>query len=169
MFDPIVAFYSGEPDTQGRTLGTMLSGSDDWLESTHDYIQWMFPTRERSAVNPRAPIVRRDTEHAFTEREELRQALSLSLERMLGFYGLKRIDGKIEQDDTRFPQRAAVWLRPGNHNHLRLTRIMKSLAILGLPDLARSLQHCLVDIYEGPGHSRITRETAEYWLSALDR
>ena len=170
--DRITSFYSGGVDDRGRTLERILAWPDEELEAVHDYIQWMFPTVAPSAVNPSAPLVSGATVTTFRARPELRDALRRSLDRMLSFYGLRRTDDsgnvRIEIDETRFNDRARVWLRPGHHNHLRLTRIMQSLAALGLMPEAKALQRCLVtDVYAGPGHNRITPDTYEYWMDAL--
>jgi hypothetical protein len=171
--DPIVAFYSGGSDDRGRTLDEILSWPDDRLETVHDYIQWVFPTVAPSGVNPYAPLVTSQTTAAFTSRADLRGRVRTALDRMLLFYGLRREvdargDVRIEIDAARFRDRARTWLRPGNHNHLRLTRIMQSLAALGLGAEAKALQHCLVaDLYDGPGAARITPDTYRFWLTAL--
>jgi hypothetical protein len=170
--DRIVAFYSGGTDDQGRTLEEILGGSDHFLEVTHDYIQWLFPTSVRSGVNPSAPLVTADTAAAFAARPELRDGLSRALDRMLAFYGLRRnVDAqgglKIAIDWAALPDGTPSWLRPHDHNHLRLTRIMKSLAELGLASEAKALQRCLIaDVCEGPGARRVTHETHGFWLSA---
>ena len=166
--DPIVSFYSGGTDDRGRTLDAILAWSDDRLEAVHDYIQWVFPTRAPSGVNPFAPLVTADTTAGF-ESPDLRARLRRSLDRMLAFYGLRRTTdvagaSAIMVDPVRFEARAAQWLTPGNHNHLRLTRIMQSLAALGLEPEARALQRCLLtDIAEGAGRGRITPATLGYW------
>lgn len=170
--DRITSFYSGGVDDGGRTLQRILAWPDEKLEAVHDYIQWMFPTVAPSAVNPSGPLVAGATITAFRERPALRDGLRRSLDRMLVFYGLRRTHDsgnvRIEIDETRFTDRARVWLRPGHHNHLRLTRIMQSLAALGLMPEAEALQRCLVtDVYDGPGHDRITPDTYEYWMDAL--
>ena len=54
MTDPVVSFYAGGRDSQGRTLAEILAWGDDELEAVHDYIQWMFPTSRPSGVNPDA-------------------------------------------------------------------------------------------------------------------
>jgi hypothetical protein len=172
--DRIVAFYSGDLDDSGRTLEQIWMWSDDELELVHDYIQWVFPTPQPSAVNPSAPLVTAETASAFQASDELREAVGHSLDRMLAFYGLRRsplpASLRIEINPDRFPERAKYWLSPGNHNHLRLTRIMQSLSALGLMSEARALQRCLVDdIYEGPGRGRITDDSYEFWLSAVPR
>jgi hypothetical protein len=171
--DAVVAFYSGGPDVRNRTLAELWSWSDDRLEAVHDYIQWMFPTVQPSGVNPFAPLVTRQTVQSFETDALLRDRLRRSLDRMLSFYGLRRVGSsgageRIEMDPDRFDDRAANWLHPGNHNHLRLTRIMDSLATLGLPQEARALQQCLLkDVSEGPGRQRITRSTVEFWRRAV--
>ena len=170
--DAVVAFYSGGLDTEGRTLEHLWSWSDDRLEAVHDYIQWMFPTVQASGVNPFAPLVTRQTIQTFESDARLRDRLRRSLDRMLSFYGLRRVgtvdgDHRIEIDPARFADRAANWLQPGNHNHLRLTRIMESLNTLGLRQDARALQRCLLeDVCEGPSGGRVSRSTIEFWKRA---
>ena len=165
--DPIAAFYSGAADSEGRTLAEILEWDDDRLEMVHDYIQWLFPTRQPSGVNPIAPTVTAETIRRFAGDLELRERLRRAFDRMLVFYGLKRRGARIEIDDARFPARAGVWLHSGNHNHLRLTRIMDSLATLGLPDEALALQRCLLeDVAGGPGAGRMSPRTLDFWRSA---
>jgi hypothetical protein len=166
--DPIVAFYSGGRDAAWRTLDEILSWDDDRLEVLHDYIQWMFPTRQASGVNPLAPRVTDQTARAFERDVALRIRLRCAFDRMLAFYGLRLDAGLVEIDETRFPARAGVWLHPGNHNHLRLTRIMDSLATLGLRAEARALQQCLLeDVVRGPGAGRVSPATIEFWRRAV--
>ncbi len=167
--DPLVTFYSGAPDAEGRTLAGILAWDDARLEAVHDYIQWVFPAREPSGVNPLAPLVTDETVRVFTRDAALRARLRQALDRMLVFYGLTWKGGRIAIDASRFPVRARVWLRPGNHNHLRLTRILKSLAALGLPAEARALQRCLLeDICAGPGAGSVSPRTADFWRRAVD-
>ncbi len=170
--DRVVGFYSGGLDDRGRTLQEIWTWSDEELEQVHDYIQWVFPTPQPSGVNPSAPLVTPETTRAFHERPELRRALGHSLDRMLAFYGFRRGAMadllRIETAPERFPERAPHWLWPGNHNHLRLTRILQSLSSLGLTDEARALQRCLVhDVYEGPGRGKITADTYRFWSRAV--
>ena len=170
LADPIVAFYSGGVDLEGRTLAGILEWDDDRLEIVHDYIQWVFPTRQPSGVNPLAPRVTDATVRTFAEEPELRERLRRALDRMLVFYGLGRRAARVEIDDTRFPVRARTWLQPGNHNHLRLTRIMDSLETLGLREEALARQRCLLeDVAGGSGAGRVSPRTLEFWRSALAR
>lgn len=167
-----MGFYSGGADDRGRTLEGILAWADDTLENVHDYIQWVFPTRAGSGVNPSAPLVTDATISAFMS-PALQDRLRRALNRMLEFYGLTSSTtsgGSVEItiDPSRFAQRSRNWLHPGNHNHLRLTRMMESLQALGLEAEAAALQRCLlIDVFGREGRNRITRQTYEYWSGAL--
>ncbi|MGH9409262.1 MAG: opioid growth factor receptor-related protein, partial [Vicinamibacterales bacterium] len=119
-------------------------------------------------VNPSAPLVTDDDVAAFARDAALRDRLRAAFDRMLAFYGLRRTGGRIEIDPARFPDRARVWLHRGNHNHLRLTRIMDSATTLGLTDDARALQRCLLDdVCRGPLGDRVTPRTKGFWQRAV--
>lgn len=166
--DPIVAFYGGGRDHAGRALAEILSWNDDGLEATHDFIQWLFPTRQPSGVNPDAPLVTDATRAAFDADLVLRDRLRSALDRMLDFYALRRRAHRIEIDPSRLPLRARVWLRPNNHNHLRLTRMMQSLDALGLRDDALALQRCLLDdICGGSEGENVSKRTVAFWREAV--
>jgi hypothetical protein len=78
---------------------------------------------------------------------------------MLRFYGL----------DAGAPPSVRHWLSAGNHNHLRITRIIKCLRLLGLEADAQEFYQRLAGIYEQerrkprPG---ITAETFRFWSAA---
>ena len=165
----LLAFYRGDaPDWNGRRLEEIWSWTDERLEAVHDYIQWMFPLSVPSGANPGAPILGPITIGAFGTSDELRERLWRSLRVMLRFYGLEetRTAGALHIRRTeRFTGRARAWLSPGNHNHLRLTRIMTSLGELGLAAPARALWECLSRI-AADFPDRVTPATLEYWRAA---
>lgn len=166
--DPAVSFYSGGRDSEGRTLEEILTWNDERLEAVHDYVQWLFPTRRPSGVNLFAPLVSDETVRAFEQNPSLRAGLRRALERMLTFYGLRWTGARIEIDTPRFSARAHVWLHPGNHNHLRLTRIMDSLATLGLREEAAALQRCLTeDVAAGERRGQVSSRTISFWRQAF--
>lgn len=163
MSDPIVTFFRGGRNADGRTIQQILAWDDERLEAAHDYIQWLFPLREPSPVNPIAPVVRDETVAAFARDAALRDRLRMALDRMLLFYGLQQRAARIEIDAARFPARAGVWLHAGNHNHLRLTRIMQSLATLGLRQEALALQRCLLEDVYAEHPRQISETTLRFW------
>jgi hypothetical protein len=86
----LVSFYDGTGrDHRGRRLSEILQWSTGRLESSHDYIQTLFPLPEESGVNWSAPIIDRQVFDAFRSRQELKERLRDSFKKMLWFYGFK--------------------------------------------------------------------------------
>ncbi len=164
---PIVSFHRGSGrDARGRTLDEILAWDDERLEAVHDYIQWLFPLMEPSRFNPYAPLLTPADRAAFHEDAGLAANLRRAFERMLTFYGfvLDRSEvGVRVSRSAAWTERSAEWLHPGNHNLLRLTRILKSLMLLGQPELAHALHVALHSAAKG----RIAGETLVFWENAV--
>jgi Opioid growth factor receptor (OGFr) conserved region len=166
---PLVSFYrDGARDGQGRTLSEILAWRDDDLEDIHDFIQWLFPLPERSGANPTAPTLNPEVIAAFRSTPAMRERLRQALDRMLAFYGLawdQQSPMLVIVRAPGFPERADNWLRPMNHNHLRLTRILRSTLLLGLEAESKALFDALNAIYrEFP--TRISARTHAFWSDA---
>ncbi len=169
---PLIAFYrDGARDDRGRTLTEILAWSDDRLEDVHDFIQWLFPLPERSGANPGAPTLDAPTIEAFHATAAMRDRLRQAFERMLRFYGLAWVSAATGGAVERLPdfrERAQNWLWPMNHNHLRLTRILRSTLLLGLEAESKALFHALNAVYrEYP--DRIAARTHAFWKDAAQR
>jgi Opioid growth factor receptor (OGFr) conserved region len=91
---------------------------------------------------------------------------------MLAFYGLEIVESH-PPTVSRAPSlvaRSDNWLTASNHNHLRITRILKCMRILGLEVEATAFFDCLADIYseeatkEFPG---ISDESFRFWQAAV--
>jgi hypothetical protein len=172
MESPLLRFYRGDaPDSEGRRIEQLWTQDDDYLERVHDYIQWLFPLRERSGFNPDAPVLTEADVAACRDSPDLRARLRQSLDRMLAFYGFRWTNGPetapaIERAEN-YADRAANWLGAGNHNHLRLTRILRCLTILGLVEEARALFAALDRVYRDES-TQITTRTYAFWKDTLD-
>lgn len=170
--DRLINFYSGKSsDDAGRTIEDIWRFSFSDLEEIHDYIQWLFPLKTRSAFNPDAPTLKSDTITVFHADSNLRDRVRRSLEVMLTFYGLEMDRSNpahpIIQKSKSFPTRSVSWLQPYDHNHLRLTRILTSLRLLGLPELSVAFYRCLQEIVkENP--ERVASETVSFWVKTQD-
>ena len=163
----LLAFYRGHGgDDRGRRLHDILAQDDRWLESTHDYIQWLFPLREPSRVTPDAPLIDADVVQAFAGDEALRGRLQASLDRMLAFYGLHRENGRIASS-PQWPARRGNWFTQPTHNSLRITRILKSCVALGLRDEATLLLDALERLCAGEADCGVGETTLGYWRAAL--
>ncbi len=167
MTNRVIEFYSGRaPDHAGRFLHEIRQWPDDRLEDIHDFIQWLFPLTEPSMVNASTPVLDLETIQTFASETSLRQNLKQSFLRMLRFYGLEMQSGDTIRKASNFAERSRNWLRPGNHNHLRITRILKSLTLLGLNTEAAAFLKCLETIYaEAPG--KISAISMEFWRKAI--
>jgi len=167
----IVAFYEGTcTDDCGRSLEDILRFDDDRLEAVHDFIQWLFPLPERSGANPSAPILDRAAIAEFHARHELHAALRRSLDRMLTFYGFEW-SGKRITKSASFHERSSSWLTAKNHNHLRLTRMLRSLNLLGEPQAARALFDALEGVYADErcsGRTAISQRSFQFWKTAVE-
>ena len=169
----IVAFLQGTGrDDRGRSIADVHGFSLEALEDTHDYIQWLFPLNEPSRAQPQSPVLDDETARAIREDLIARDSLRKSFDVMLRFYGLALERGPVGDFGWRvtrtkdFVRRARVWLTRGNHNFLRLTRILASLTLLGEPALARALLLALVDI--GAEYREVIGgETLGYWNRAV--
>jgi Opioid growth factor receptor (OGFr) conserved region len=99
--------------------------------------------------------------------------MRVSFLRMLAFYGLEIVEScpPTVRRAPSFAARSNNWLVASNHNHLRVTRILKSMWTLGLETEATAFFNCLADIYseeaarDSPG---ISDETFRFWQSAVD-
>jgi Opioid growth factor receptor (OGFr) conserved region len=165
----IIGFYSGtEPDHRGRYLHEIQQWADDQLEAVHDYIQWLFPLPEPSGFNAAAPILTRESIEEFRRRAELQQKLRISFLRMMNFYGLEDRSGEqfMVTRSPNFATKATVWLSRGNHNHLRITRILRCLSLLGLEAEAKAFFDLLSEICEDEQNKplpAISDRTMLYW------
>jgi hypothetical protein len=163
---PIIGFYLGEsPDHRGRFIDDLWNMTHDELETCHDYIQWLFPNWTASRFSPAAPLLDEEVCQAFLNDAELQARLLESFDVMLDFYGLAR-NGEEFVRSPDFERRSGFWLTTGNHNHLRLTRILLCLWSVGFPELASSLHRCLVEIDRRfPG--RFSERTWAHWNDAV--
>ena len=166
----LVSFYRGDGrDHRGRSLSDIHEFDFDELEFNHDYIQWLFPLPEPSGANAAAPLLSKEDIAAFVSDESLRRTLLQSFELMLDFYGLELVvagrDEKIVRRPT-FNERSAPWLKDANHNFLRISRILRSLTLLGCSRYATAFLECLEGIYaENP--QTIGTTTMGYWRRSV--
>ena len=110
----LVNFLNGTgPDHQGRYLGDIWDFDDKAIEQTHDFIQWMFPLTEKSMSVPGVPVLSTNDIKAICTSEVARSNLEKSAQWYLGFL-----------------QRNDHWIKSYDHNHLRITRVIKSVRLL---------------------------------------
>jgi hypothetical protein len=163
---PLIAFYLGEAtDHAHRTIDDLWALSPFWLEHTHDYIQWLFPIPEAGRFNGFAPLLGEDERACFAASAELQERHRRSLDVMLEFFGLTRDLNSIVPLPT-LNIREYIWLKRGGHNHLRISRIIRSLHLCHQPELARTFQQAVIEI--GTRHGVVSEQSIDYWRAASD-
>ncbi|KAE9366064.1 hypothetical protein N431DRAFT_446277 [Stipitochalara longipes BDJ] len=164
----LISFYEGTSrDHRGRRLSEILQWGADRLESSHDYIQTVFPLPEASGMNWDAPIIDRQVFDAFRSRAELRGRLKDSFRKILWFYGFKLgyEDGKVKiSKGDNYDEHSGNWNNRFDHNHLRITRIIRCLRVLGLEDEAKAFRIALEN-----ATTRVDSRSREFWRRAAER
>jgi len=163
---PIVDFYSGKAtDTSGRNLREIHTWIiTSWKMSMITFngcFRWPSPV---SIIHLHTFLMRNKSLN-FTRMPNYEQSYCHRFDIMLGFYGFERNNMSIIRSN-KWEERNPNWLRTGNHNHLRLTRIFRSLSILGLKDYAYALFEVLNAIFAERSNV-ISDTTMEYWKHAL--
>lgn len=144
---PIVAFYTeAGTDHRGRTFKDYMSMGDSAREYTHDYIQWLFPLTEASRFNEDAPVLTEEDIQVLCESKTAQYRLTLAALRMESFYW------NYEH-----------WRNERDHNHMRITRILKCLRLLGAQDLANEFA-CM--LHACPEQEELA-EAWPFWEEAL--
>ena len=145
----IVSFLEGKtPDRRGRILAMLQQQTDHQAETTHDYIQWLFPLDEPSRSVNGVPVL---TE---LEIEEIRQSslaqanLARSARWFLGF---------LERNNH--------WITKYNHNHLRITRVIKSLRQLTSDEAADEFRDKVLAL-AGDNLNLVDQKARAFWNSA---
>lgn len=167
---PCAAFLSGEENKIG-TIQRIVNFSDEQLENSHTYIQHVFPLKEHSNFNSSAPVLS-DEEVNWINSEEgnvARNNLKKMFLRMLDFYGMSLVNKNghlLCILNSNFHDKADNWFHMDNHNYLRITRILKSLRLLGLEEHALAFYNALSHLYENYP-DKISEETFNYWTDAI--
>lgn len=145
----VFEFLSGiSSDTTGRFINDILALDDEKLEYIHDYIQWTFPLTEASGSNFNAPVLTAQDIEDIKASKQAQANLVLLTERMTRFF-------EVSKDLCRFT----------NHNHLRVTRIIKSLRILRSDELADHFKQRVFFIV-GESGMEVNPLTIEIWKAA---
>lgn len=145
----IAAFLAGDGrDGAGRTVSEVLAFDDDQLEGRHDFIQWLFPLPEPSRAVPGSPVLTGEDIAVVRLSPAAQASLRAAAERMLRFYSATR-----------------TWRASSDHNHLRITRIIRSLRLLTSDAEADAFRSAVLKVL-GPDRSRINPTTLQFWSAA---
>nr|WP_321986279.1 opioid growth factor receptor-related protein [uncultured Lichenicoccus sp.] len=166
----ILDFLRGSrTDTGSHSIGQIQAWDDSRLEAVHDYIQWLFPLPEASGFNPDAPILTQSDIAHLKREPALQDALRRSWQRMLAFYRLDALGqpGASASDLDVATVIHAPWMRPGDHNMLRISRMLRCLALAGLARESALTLAGLERVFADPAGARaIGARSLGYWRDA---
>ena len=145
----IVGFLEGKiPDHRGRILAVLLQQTDHQAEATHDYIQWLFPLDEPSRSVNGAPVLT-ELDIGEIKKSSLAQGnLAKSARWFLGFL-----------------ERNRHWVTKYDHNHLRITRVIKSLRLLASDKAADEFRGKVLAA-AGDNLHLVDQKARGFWASA---
>ena len=110
----VLGFLNGTAaDIHGRTFDDVMAFSDEQIERTHNFVQWLFPLNEPSLSVPGSPCLS-DAEITTIKDSGVAVAnLNMAANWFLDFL-----------------VRNQHWIKPYDHNQLRITRVIKSLRLV---------------------------------------
>ena len=135
-------------DHQKRMITEIWGWSDNAWEEEHDFIQWLFPLNEKSMAVPNAPVIREPEITWIQESEKAQGSLQKSTDRYKEFLASEK-----------------YWKLSHNHNHLRITRVIKSLRLLRSDDEANRFKHWIAGEL-GDHIDKISEKTKQFWRLA---
>jgi hypothetical protein len=163
----VLDYYRGqETDTDGRLLTEILAWPDGAFEAGHGLIQWLFPLPEPSKFSSEAPVLTEQDIAAFKSDPVLQANLMRSFKRILTFLGLALSgDGQVVEGQNFTARVSDVWTNP-NHNWGRISRILRSLMLLGMEAQAHAFYQRLDAIYSSKKFP-ISADTFRHWTEAV--
>lgn len=176
----ITEFYYGSGDPYAFEDIVHGVWSDEKLDACHDYIQWLFPTDEPSQFC-NAPLVSEEDKVLFQTDEELGNRLTSAAKRFFEFLGLDLtvMEDEVTDDEVTFDptvivvrgdnfseRRPYVW-KEFNHNWLRITRVLRSLQVLGCAELAQAFFVCLQGLRDSEGIAE-SGTSFSHWEKAME-
>jgi hypothetical protein len=145
----IVGFLEGKTsDHRGRVLAMLLQQTDHQAETTHDFIQWLFPLDEPSRSVMSTPVLNELDIEEIRQSELAQQNLVKSASWFLGF---------LERNDH--------WITKYDHNHLRITRVIKSLRLLTSDEAADEFRDKMLSLI-GDELVLVDQKARRFWASA---
>ena len=141
-----IDFLLGEANPDGLHVDEIMDMDSSTLEHKHGWVQWAFPTWERSRYNPEAPTLSRH-ELASVPPDELKLLRAVVL--------------SLAQHYMDFLRTTSHWRHPNDHNHLRICRMLKCLRLFKLSEMAMEVYAFAI---RGTSYSD---ETRRHWHDAL--
>ena len=135
-------------DHQKRMITDIWTWQDEAWEEEHDFIQWLFPLNEKSMSVPNSPVIREPEISWIRDSQKAQNSLKRSTKRYKEFLTNEK-----------------YWKLSHNHNHLRITRVIKSLRMLCGDEDANDFKYWVASQL-GDKIDRIDAKTKQFWRLA---
>jgi hypothetical protein len=157
----IINFYKDEmmPEAK-RKLSDIWKWNDSRLENAHDFIQWIFPTREKSRFNYSSHVLNCELIKIMKNDEEIMANLRTSFDVMFAFYGWRIND---DGDNVERLEKPMKWIK-FCHNYDRITRILNCLNIFDVKLSKMFFLAMCHTVLKYPKNKNLVKSYFEYWL-----
>jgi hypothetical protein len=159
---PILRFYLGERvHPNGKTIHEILDLSGPHIGHTGGVIQWLFPLARPSTHVPGAPTFTPHELDLFRVEPKLRDLYMTGVNRFLEKFGIavNGTTGSIAPDYGAMKK----WRYPSYHGFMPVTRILRSMKLLGFTAESVTLLKLLLLCNHGGGGNLIDKVTLDVW------
>ena len=160
----ILKFFLGERvHPNGRTIHEILNiGGPKMVGSTGGVVQWLFPLTIPSRHVPSAPTLSPYEVAAFRSEPKLRELYLIGVNRFLQRWAIAvhGTSASIEADFCRQKK----WMYATSHSFMPITRILRSLKLLGFPEEFATLRKTLLLCNKRMGGKPVDRVTFDIWM-----
>jgi hypothetical protein len=141
-------FYENKYINNIIDLQTIMKYDYVKLEACHNYIQWLFPLPEPSLFNDKSPVLTDDDILEFRSNKLMLDNLNKSISLMKDFY-----------------YNNVHWMNCENHNHLRISRIIRSIFLItGNKQLSEDFYDFIIsELKNNNCYNNISNLTLTYW------
>lgn len=134
------------------------------FDTKHDFIQWMFPNRSASPINPLAPRLEDKHLALYKFSGELRKQVGRSIAKFLRFLGIEEVGGELVRTGN-YEKGFQYWVCRFDHNHKRISRLLTFLCEIGEREQAEVLLSYLER--ELAAHDLLGIEAVPYWRAIM--
>ena len=154
--DLIRFFKNEETDSKWRYHQDILQFTNEQIEYNHDFIQWIFPTIEKSQFHPDSPTIDKRFKERFQKDELAKYNYCKSCQLYLNYIGFHCENGNIQCIKS-----GRIYELP-YHNQLRITRMLNSLNQVGNNPCSANVYQALMKEIRSDSDG-IDERTLEYW------
>lgn len=125
------------PDHRDLMLDDVLAYTAEKFETDHQFIQWIFPLMEPSPFNPHAPVLNKGECAHMRDDPHVSAGLQRAFVFVLKNYGMTWVDGAVLP--LADASRGWMILQSPSHHDKHVSRVLRSLTLLGMRDEALAM------------------------------